>query len=174
MTLTWMINFSIAEVLIAFWVFDRKVLQLFLIPWSQSLNWSPFLGIIWGVQSAVATQTGWISDLDDFERIIGGREVGLIDFCKTRKGGSPSKSLLSKHTLSCLQIKGISRSGGGFYQICKSLPTNTTLLVTTNPWCNPFVPCYLGPTKSVTVWLQKETSGFAFCQKTILQESASC
>ena len=168
MTLKWMINVSIAEVLIAFEYLIANLLQLFLIPWWQSPNWSSFLGIIWGEQSAVATQTGWISDLDDFERIIGGRGGGLIDFCKTRKGGSPSKSLLSKHTLSCLQIKGISRSGGGFYQICKSLPTNTTHLVTTNPWCNPTVPGNLGPTKSVTVWLQKETYGFAFGQKTIL------
>ena len=30
----------------------------------------------------------------------------VIDFCKTGEEGFPSKSLLSKHTLGCLQIKG--------------------------------------------------------------------
>ena len=55
----------------------------------------------------------------------------LIDFCKTGQQDSP-QSPFCPNTLSAVcRLRGISRSGGAFYQICKS-PSNTLLLPTTN------------------------------------------
>ena len=64
---------------------------------------------------------------------IGDRGRRLIDFCKTGQKDSP-QSPFCPNTLSAVcRLRGISRSGGAFYQICKSPSTTNqqTLLLRT-------------------------------------------